>query len=103
MKKQNLRPESTIQRCCVTRCHGIQNTYRLLRCLDTEHGTDIYSLFLTTQIKDLVDEEFIFDLARTEAKATAFLEQMLKMQVTACTLADIASDLLAEGFHKNDN
>ena len=103
MKQQNLRPESTVQQRCVTLCHGVQNTYRLLRCVDAEHGTDIYSIFLTTKEKDFVDEEFIFDLARTEDRAIAFFEQMLKMQVTACTLADIASDLLAEGFDKNSD
>ena len=101
MKQQNLRPESTVQRRCITRCHGVQNTYRLLRCVDAERGTDIYSIFLTTKADEFVDEEFIFDLARTEDAATKFFEQMLKMQVTACTLTDIASDFLAERFDKN--
>ena len=100
MKYQTPRPERAVQQCCIRTTCGVKNTYRLLRSLDAVHGTDLYSLFLTTETESTVDEEFLLDLARTEADAISFFEHMLAMSVTACTLIDVASDLLAENFTK---
>ncbi len=98
MKQQKFRPESAVKRCCIRTAGGVKNTYRLLRCVDIAQGTDIYSLFLTTETENTVDEEFLFDLSRTETAAISFYDYLIAMNVTACTLIDIASDLFSEYF-----
>ena len=96
MKKYSLRPESNVRQCLVRIRENVKTTYRLLRNMDAEKNADIYSLFLTTETKRHVDEEFLFDIARTESEAIIFFRKICAMNVTACTLLDAASDHFAE-------
>jgi hypothetical protein len=44
----------------------------------------------------MVDEEFVYDIARDKDTALRFFNCLCREHVTACTLCDIARDFLAE-------
>ena len=74
----------------------ILNCCRLIHTVDVYHGNDVYSVFLTTRNNDMIDEEFVYDIAHDKNKAVDFFTLVCREHVTACTLRDIARDFLAE-------
>ena len=91
-----IRHESSI---LLTHCNmqeEILNCCRLIHTVDVYHGNDVYSVFLTTRNNDMIDEEFVYDIAHDKNKAVDFFTLVCREHVTACTLHDIARDFLAE-------
>ena len=91
-----IRHESSI---LLTHCNtqeDILNCCRLIHTVDAYHEDDVYSVFLTTRSRDVIDEEFVYDIAHDESKAVDFFTLVCREHVTACTLRDIARDFLAE-------
>ncbi len=72
------------------------NHYRLIRTMDLFQNQDVFSVFLTTDHPDGIDEEFIYDISHEENLATCFFNRICSENVTACTLAAVAHDFLAQ-------
>ena len=89
------RNESAILFTAQTAENGVQTRYRLLRTVDPFRGDDVFSLFLTTGTQDACDEEFLYDITRDRDEAFRLLDLFCRMNVTACTVADVVSDVLA--------
>ncbi len=90
------RSESSV---ILTHCTAEEQVYtccRLIHTVDTFHGGDVFSIFLTTNTDGNIDEEFVYDISREEAAAKHFFSLICREHVTACTLQDIAKDFLAE-------
>ena len=90
------RAESSILLHSLQNENGIDNHYRLLRSLDPFHGNDVFSIFVTTQTKETVDDEFVYDIARDESTAIRRFSLICRESVCACTLADVLQDLITE-------
>lgn len=72
------------------------NTCRLVKTADTLSCGWIYSVFLSTEKNNKIDEEFAYDIARDEEPALSIFRKLCDGSVTACTLHDILHNLIAE-------
>ncbi len=90
------RSESSIILTHCTTQEQILNCCRLIHTIDACNGNDVFSVFLSTYDEGMVDEEFVYDIARDKDTAMRFFNCLCREHVTACTLCDIARDFLAE-------
>lgn len=75
--------------------HETKNRLRLIQTMDIFHNTNAFSLFLSTESQNGLDEDFIYDISRSIEDATSIFEQLCKGRVTVLSLREITEDFLS--------
>lgn len=88
--------ESTILATIRNHNDHAENICRLIE-IPVSDGS-VYSVFETTHIGDEVDECFVYDIARREEDARAFLKRIDDGKVSTYTLRDVARDFILESL-----
>ena len=91
-----MKSETSVMLTEVRKEGGVSTRYRLLGTLDTFLGTEVFSVFLTTQCEGMFTEDFVYDISRDEGEAVRFFHRIVEYRVTALHLREIAEDFLVE-------
>jgi len=75
---------------------SVSNLCRLIKTVDMLSCGWIYSVFLSTEKGNKINEEFAYDIARDEETALFLFRKLCHGSVTAGTLHDILHNLIAE-------